>query len=118
MGGQGSPPRAVRDNGRQFVPDACYSDALERIMAVRKRRATDRRVRKTGTRLHEALMSLIHDKRYDSIAVRDILDPADVGRSTFYAHFRDKDDLLASGIYDALQSIRSTAAAALDPFAW
>ena len=87
-------------------------------MAVRKRRATDRRVRKTDTRLHDALMSLIHDKNYDTIAVSDILDRADVGRSTFYAHFRDKDDLLASGIYEALQSIRSTAAAASDPFAW
>lgn len=87
-------------------------------MAVRKRRATDRRVRKTDTRLHDALMSLIHDKSYDSIAVRDILDRADVGRSTFYAHFRGKDDLLTSGIYEALLSFRSTAAAASDPFAW
>jgi AcrR family transcriptional regulator len=87
-------------------------------MAVRQRRTTDRRVRKTDSRLHDALMSLIHDKSYDSIAMRDILDRADVGRSTFYAHFRDKDDLLASGIYEALQSIRSTAAAASDPFAW
>jgi AcrR family transcriptional regulator len=87
-------------------------------MAVRKHRATDRRVRKTDTRLHEALMSLIHDKSYESIAVRDILDRADVGRSTFYTHFRDKDDLLASGIYEALQSMRSTAAALSDPFAW
>jgi AcrR family transcriptional regulator len=86
-------------------------------MTIRKRRATDRRVRKTDARLHEALMSLIHDKSYESIAVRDILDRADVGRSTFYAHFRDKDDLLTSGIYEALQSIRSTAAAS-DPFAW
>src|SRR5262245_57638617 len=90
---------------------------MERIMAVRKRRTTDRRVRKTDARLHDALMSLIHDKSYDSIAVKDILDRADVGRSTFYVHFRDKDDLLTSGIYDVLQSIRSTRAAS-DPFAW
>ena len=43
-------------------------------------------------------MSLIHDKSYSSIAVRDILDRADVGRSTFYAHFRDKEDLLVFGL--------------------
>src|SRR5262249_55101119 len=86
-------------------------------MARRKRGATDRRVRKTDARLHDALMSLIHDKSYESIAVRDILDRADVGRSTFYAHFQDKDDLLTSSIYEALQSIRPTAAAS-DPFAW
>jgi len=48
-------------------------------MAVRKRRSTDRRVRKTDTLLHDALMSLIHDKSYDTIVVRDILDRADVG---------------------------------------
>ena len=86
-------------------------------MAQRRRRGTDRRVRKTDARLHDALISLIHDKSYDAIAVRDILDRADVGRSTFYAHFRDKNDLLTSSICEALQSIRSGAAAA-DPLTW
>src|SRR6185437_1332678 len=36
------------------------------------------------------------------IVVKEILDRANVGRSTFYTHFRDKDDLLASGIYNML----------------
>lgn len=60
----------------------------------------DRRVQKTQNLLREALASLIREKDYDSIVVQDVLDRANVGRSTFYTHFRDKDDLLVSGIYD------------------
>jgi AcrR family transcriptional regulator len=66
----------------------------------------DRRVQKTQALLHEALDSLIREKPYDEIAVKEILDRANVGRSTFYMHFRDKDELLASGIYDMLRSLR------------
>jgi len=62
----------------------------------------DRRVQKTHNLLREALVSLIAEKPYDSIVVKEILDRANVGRSTFYTHFRDKDDLLASGIYNML----------------
>ena len=65
----------------------------------------DRRVRKTKTSLHDALIGLAREKPYPSIAVKEILGRANVGRSTFYAHFRDKDDLLESGIRDILQSI-------------
>jgi AcrR family transcriptional regulator len=62
----------------------------------------DRRVRRTRQVLREALQALIREKSYDSIAVQDILDRANVGRSTFYAHYHDKDELLASGIHDIL----------------
>lgn len=65
----------------------------------------DRRVQKTRTLLHEALGALIREKPYDEIVVKEILDRANVGRSTFYMHFRDKDELLASGIYDMLQGL-------------
>lgn len=54
----------------------------------------DRRVRKTKQRLNDALNELILEKGYDRITVQDIIDRADVGRSTFYAHFQTKDDLL------------------------
>jgi AcrR family transcriptional regulator len=60
-------------------------------------KTVDRRVRRTQELLRNALYSLIHDKGYDHVTVQDIIDRADVGRSTFYAHFRDKDDLLMSG---------------------
>ncbi len=61
---------------------------------------TDRRVRRTRELLRSALTSLILEKGYERITVQDILDRADVGRSTFYAHYRDKDDLLMSGFED------------------
>src|SRR5215207_8911684 len=61
---------------------------------------TDRRVRRTQELLRGALMALIMEKGYDRITVQDILDKADVGRSTFYAHYRDKEDLLLSGFDD------------------
>lgn len=73
-----------------------------------EQRVTDRRIQKTQTLLREALVSLIREKSYDSIAVKEILDRANVGRSTFYMHFRDKDELLVSGIHDMLRSVHST----------
>lgn len=54
----------------------------------------DRRVGKTQRALKEALTSLILDKGYEAVSVQDIIDRADVGRSTFYAHYIDKDELL------------------------
>lgn len=58
----------------------------------------DRRVRRTKQRLNTALMSLIVEKGYDRITVQELIDRADVGRSTFYAHYETKDDLLLAGL--------------------
>jgi AcrR family transcriptional regulator len=66
------------------------------------RHSHDRRVRKTHAQLHGALASLVHEKPYDDIVVKEILARADVGRSTFYSHYRDKDELLERGIRDLL----------------
>jgi AcrR family transcriptional regulator len=70
-------------------------------------RPKDRRIQKTQRLLHEALGSLIREKPYDEIVVKEILDRANVGRSTFYTHFKDKDELLASGIQDLLRAVQS-----------
>lgn len=62
-----------------------------------KRTATqrkDRRVERTRRALFEALLELIVERGYDRTTVKDILDRADIGRATFYAHFYNKDDLL------------------------
>lgn len=61
-------------------------------------------MKRTQGLLHAALASLIHEKAYDAIVVKEILARADVGRSTFYTHFRDKDQLLDSGIRDVLRA--------------
>jgi AcrR family transcriptional regulator len=65
----------------------------------------DRRVQRTKTSLRDALIGLAREKPYDAIAVKEILSRANVGRSTFYAHFHDKNELLESGIYEMLGSI-------------
>jgi AcrR family transcriptional regulator len=57
----------------------------------------DRRAARTRKALHQALMTLILRKGYEAITVQDIIDEADVGRSTFYAHHTGKEDLLRSG---------------------
>jgi AcrR family transcriptional regulator len=70
---------------------------------------SDRRIQKTQSHLREALSSLIREKAYDSISVKEILNRANVGRSTFYMHFRDKDELLVSGIRGMLGAVQSKA---------
>jgi AcrR family transcriptional regulator len=58
------------------------------------KRKTDRRPQRTKRQLSLALVELIKEKSFDDITVQDVIDRADIGRSTFYTHFRDKEDLL------------------------
>jgi AcrR family transcriptional regulator len=60
----------------------------------------DRRVRRTKRIIGEAFAALILEKGYARVTVQDILDRADVGRSTFYAHYRDKGSLLTAAFDD------------------
>ncbi len=71
----------------------------KKTKTVHKRAASpapqaDRRVQRTRQILREALVALILNKGYDTITVQDILERANVGRSTFYSHYWDKEDLL------------------------
>jgi len=78
-------------------------------MPQRKRPpAADRRVQKTRGLLHEAIASLVHEKDYDDIVVKEVLGRANVGRSTFYTHFGNKDELLESAIREVVRSVPST----------
>jgi AcrR family transcriptional regulator len=55
---------------------------------------TDRRIQRTRQSLRAALLELIREKGYDSISIEEITARANVGRATFYLHYKDKEDLL------------------------
>ena len=59
-------------------------------MAVKE----DRRVRRTKRLLQEAFVELVVEQGYDTIRIEDILERADIARTTFYTHFSDKRSLL------------------------
>ena len=66
-------------------------------------RQLDERIRRTRARLGDALVALIQEKAYGDVTVQEVLDRASVGRSTFYLHFRDKNDLLLSQLETFLE---------------
>jgi AcrR family transcriptional regulator len=69
----------------------------------KKRRKPDQRIRRTHERLGSALVALIQERPIDDVTVQDVLDRASVGRSTFYLHFRNKNDLLLSQLETFLE---------------
>jgi AcrR family transcriptional regulator len=65
----------------------------------------DRRIERTQHLIRGALIALIKEKGFEALTVQEIIDRANVGRATFYAHFDNKDDLLASGFEDLRTSL-------------
>lgn len=102
----GSQPMAAEERKRRIVRYRTTTATLS------GRAPEDRRIQRTHALLHEALGSLIREKAYDRITVAQILNRAGVSRSTFYIHFRDKDDLLTSGMRALLFGVLATDGAA------
>jgi AcrR family transcriptional regulator len=69
------------------------------------KKKTDARVRRTRDALGDALIALMQEKPFETITVQDVLDRAHVSRSTFYAHYSDKDDLLMSDAEEFFEAL-------------
>src|SRR5437867_3212020 len=86
---------------RTFANEQRTASSLE-MMAGETDKRIDRRAARTRQALHDALISLVLRKGYDALTIQEIIDEADVGRATFYAHYTGKQDLLRSG-FEALR---------------
>ncbi|SEB23787.1 TetR/AcrR family transcriptional regulator [Paenibacillus sp. 276b] len=66
-------------------------------------RGVDRRILRTRVMISKALLKILPQKAFTEISVVDIAEQANINRSTFYAHFLDKDDLLDSMVNEKFQ---------------
>jgi len=87
---------------------ASAAEPVRKLMQLRSPAKLDARVRRTRDALGDALIALMQEQPFESITVQHVLDRAKIGRSTFYNHFRDKDDLFLSDVDDFF-SVMSTA---------
>ena len=77
----------------------------DKLHLANSKKKTDARVRRTRDALGDALITLMQEKPFETITVQDVLDRARVGRSTFYSHYSDKDDLLMSDADDFYERV-------------
>mgnify|MGYP000908141578 FL=1 len=77
-------------------------------------RKDDRRIQKTRKQLRDSMLELILDRGYDDISIQDVTDRANLGRATFYLHYREKDELYADVIQNMAQDY-FTSLPKLDP---
>ncbi|HEX5942604.1 MAG TPA: TetR/AcrR family transcriptional regulator, partial [Anaerolineales bacterium] len=65
----------------------------------------DRRSQRTRHLLSEAFVQLMREKGYSAITVHDLIERANIGRSTFYSHYRDKDDLFVHELDRVIEAL-------------
>ena len=73
----------------------------------------DRRIQRTRQLLHDALFLLIIEQGYEEITIANITERANLGRTTFYIHYQDKEDLLKTSVktlmYELQQDVEPSA---------
>lgn len=67
----------------------------------------DRRVNRTRRQLRIALMALILERGYNAVTIEDITERADLGRTTFYLHYRDKEELLIESLEAIVEELKA-----------
>ena len=83
-------PARTSDNVSLFVQS--------KRMPSQNKNDDDRRVKRTKSLVFDAFFEMVQTSRYDELKTKDIIAKADIGRSTFYEHFLDKDDLLSQSL--------------------
>jgi AcrR family transcriptional regulator len=74
----------------------------------------ERRRLQTRKRLIKSTLDLVLEKGFESISIQDITDRADLGRGTFYIHFKDKEDVVWTAFQDLFQELEREAHQQLD----
>jgi len=85
--------------------------ACAREQEMKAPSSTDPRVVRTRAALRQALISLILERGWDAVGIHDICQRAQIGRSTFYTHFADKEELLLVGFDELRRWLRGSRAA-------
>ena len=75
--------------------------------------SADRRQRRTRDALRRAFITLAANRRYEDFGVGDLIAEANIGRSTFYEHYRSKDDLLRALMDGMLAELADAAGGAV-----
>jgi len=86
-------------------------------MQIAKKNKTDRRIQRTRQALHAALLELIKEKEFDAISTEEVTERANVGRATFYLHYKDKEDLLLEE-YSEMANAKAQALSEIPFSAW
>jgi AcrR family transcriptional regulator len=93
----------------QFQTQTCFMSSKE-VFLTANIKSLDRRVQRTRDALRIALIALLEEHGWDDINIQDLCERANVGRSTFYLHFQNKEELLVGGFDDLRAWVRIQAA--------
>lgn len=94
-----------RDVQKTLTQESLQQESLQQDQCEMRTRAVDARIVKSRQSLRDALINLIEEKGFDALTVGDLCSAASLNRGTFYNHFRDKEDLLATFEEEIMQDL-------------